>query len=99
VPDPVNPRRWIVRGRVQGVFYRVFTRDAARELGLRGWVRNLHDGTVEVRVGGDAGVLAAFRARLLQGPPSARVHAVDEVPLSDEPGDPAGAWTSFTIRP
>lgn len=38
----------VVKGRVQGVFYRAFARDIATQLGLKGWVRNLPDGNVEV---------------------------------------------------
>jgi acylphosphatase len=38
----------LIKGRVQGVFYRAFARDIATQLGLRGWVRNLSDGSVEV---------------------------------------------------
>ena len=45
--------RWIVTGRVQGVSYRYFTQQAARQLQLTGWVTNLDDGSVEVRVAGE----------------------------------------------
>ena len=73
--------RWIVRGRVQGVSYRYFTREAARRLELTGWVRNLADGSVEVRVAGDSEVLERFRQELLAGPRAARVDAISEEPL------------------
>ena len=85
--------RWIVRGRVQGVAYRWFSRAAARELGLVGWVRNLPDGTVEVAVRGDREVLQSFRERLLEGPPQARVDGIADVPLTEDPGG-----QSFQIR-
>ena len=75
--------RWIVKGRVQGVSYRYFTQQAARELELTGWVRNLPDGTVEVQVAGDEMVLERLRQQLLDGP---RFAAVDEIEV--EPLDP-----------
>jgi acylphosphatase len=81
-------RIW-VSGRVQGVGFRWFTRQAARELGgLAGRVRNLPDGRVEVEVAGDGARLEAFRARLRQGPPGARVTSLEEqeiipVPVGD----------------
>jgi acylphosphatase len=71
-------RIW-VSGRVQGVGFRWFTRQAARELGgLAGRVRNLPDGRVEIEVAGESDRLEAFRARLRQGPPGARVTGLEE---------------------
>jgi acylphosphatase len=71
-------RRWIVAGRVQGVYFRAFTQDRARELGVAGWVRNLPDGRVECVAAGAPAALAALRAALEKGPPAARVTAVEE---------------------
>lgn len=74
-------QRWLIRGRVQGVSFRWFTRGQAELLGtsggLRGTVRNLPDGRVEVVVHADARTLADFRGRLEQGPPAARVDGID----------------------
>ena len=70
-----------VTGRVQGVSYRYFTRAAARQLELSGWVKNLADGSVEVRVAGDSEVLERFRQELLAGPRQGRVDGVAEEPL------------------
>ena len=67
----------IVHGRVQGVNFRAYTAREAGRLRLRGWVRNLHDGTVEVRAVGDPGSLDALEQCLRQGPPSAHVVRVD----------------------
>jgi len=67
-------RRYIVRGRVQGVGFRMFTARVARELGLDGWVRNLPDGrSVEAVAGGDPKALEEFERRLREGPPNAFV--------------------------
>lgn len=84
-------RLW-VNGRVQGVGFRWFTRQAARELGLVGQVRNLPDGRLEVEVAGDGAQLEAFRARLRQGPPGARVSGLEEQEIS-----PIPAWDGFAI--
>ncbi len=73
--------RWIVTGRVQGVSYRYFTQQAARELQLTGWVKNLDDGSVEVRVAGDSEVLERFRRELLQGPRFGRVDGIEVEPM------------------
>ncbi len=71
-----------MRGRVQGVGFRWWTRHTAGELGLGGTVRNARDGTVEVEAVGPASSLAELRKALLEGPPGAHVQAVDET----EPG-------------
>lgn len=68
--------RYVIHGRVQGVFYRASTVEKARELRLHGWVRNLPDGRVEVVARGDASNLAALASWLWEGPPSARVDGV-----------------------
>jgi acylphosphatase len=69
--------RWIIRGKVQGVFYRATARDKALELGLTGWVRNLEDGSVEAMATGTEAQLDAFAAWCAQGPPRAVITAVD----------------------
>lgn len=66
-----------LRGRVQGVGFRWFVREQARALGLSGWVRNRHDGSVEVLAIGEAGALERFRDLLCTGPPGARVSEVE----------------------
>ena len=62
-----------VRGRVQGVSFRFYTRDQAVGLGLTGWVSNRDDGSVEVVAEGARPALDRLLAWLRQGPPSARV--------------------------
>jgi acylphosphatase len=68
----------IVHGRVQGVGYRASTFDEARQLGLAGWVRNRHDGTVEVLAEGSEANLRSFLAYLHRGPWAAEVTSVIE---------------------
>ncbi len=67
----------IVRGVVQGVGFRFFVQRQARGLGLRGWVRNRPDGTVEVWAEGRRDALLALLKALRQGPPHAYVEAVE----------------------
>lgn len=69
-------RHYIVEGRVQGVFFRVSTRDRAQDIGLRGWVRNLPDGRVEAVACGDEAQLDSFELWLKQGPDMALVSEV-----------------------
>ena len=76
--------RWIVTGRVQGVYYRYFTREEASRLGLAGWVKNLPDGSVEAQVQGSPDKIEALRARLRQGPPMAVVDAISEEDLGPD---------------
>ena len=70
-------RRARVHGAVHGVGFRFFAQRAARELGVKGWVRNLTDGSVETLVEGEAAAVAEYLARLERGPASARVDRVD----------------------
>jgi acylphosphatase len=70
-------RGFRVWGRVQGVFFRVWTRELAAGLGLRGAVRNLSDGSVEAWAEGTAEVLDHFQEKLWEGPPSSRVEEVE----------------------
>ena len=62
-----------ITGRVQGVYFRGWTRGQAQRLGLRGWVRNLRDGRVEVLAKGDVAALEEFQKLLWQGPSFSRV--------------------------
>jgi len=80
--------RFIVSGRVQGVYFRQSTADQARQLGLDGWVRNLPDGRVEGLAAGAAAALQQLRSWLDQGPPAARVERVEwhAAPESPAPG-------------
>jgi len=79
-----HARRFLVRGRVQGVGFRWFVEREAHILGVAGWVRNNADGAVEVLAQGTQDQLSALSGRLHQGPRAARVDQVEEceVPLS-----------------
>jgi acylphosphatase len=87
--------RLLVEGRVQGVGYRYFAARAARELGVRGWVRNLVDGRVEAEAAGNPAAVRAFVERLREGPPHGRVDRVDVREVDEEEGIDEG----FEIRP
>lgn len=82
-----------IHGRVQGVFFRGWSIETARAMGLVGWVRNRRDGTVEALVAGDPVAVAAFVALCHQGPDAARVDRIDEEDA------PAEALSSFDGRP
>jgi len=72
-------RRFVVRGRVQGVGFRWFVEREAHMLGIAGWVRNNADGSVEVLAVGSRDQLSGLRSRLRQGPRAARVDDVQEL--------------------
>ena len=74
----VNARRWLVRGRVQGVGYRWFAQKAAAGLGLSGYSRNLDDGRVEVYAAGAKAKLDELAGMLHRGPRWADVRGVEE---------------------
>jgi acylphosphatase len=87
-------RRYVVSGRVQGVGFRFFVRDAAAREGIAGWVRNQDDGSVEIEAQGDAEALTRFEMAVRRGPRGARVDdvAVDLAPAS-------ATRRTFTIEP
>ena len=74
-----------IYGRVQGVWYRGWTVDQARQLGLDGWVRNVRDGTVEALVAGPPAAISDMIARCRVGPSAAVVDTV-ETKDADDPG-------------
>ncbi|PIR19880.1 MAG: acylphosphatase [Deltaproteobacteria bacterium CG11_big_fil_rev_8_21_14_0_20_47_16] len=67
----------IIRGRVQGVFFRAATQEKAEELGLMGWVRNQPDGSVECVAQGSQETLQQLLQWLHKGPPAAKVTQVE----------------------
>ena len=76
--------RLVIRGRVQGVGYRVAIAEAASALGVAGWARNRRDGTVEALVQGDNVVVERLLAWCRRGPPGARVAEVTAIALEAE---------------
>ena len=86
-------RRFVVRGRVQGVGFRWFVEREAHVLGVSGWVRNNADGSVEVLAQGTRDQLLGLRSRLRQGPRAARVDEVEESEVG-----PVAGLSSFRIE-
>jgi len=91
--SPTFARRFVVRGRVQGVGFRWFVEREAHILKIAGWVRNNPDGSVEILAMGTQDQLAGLRSRLQEGPRAARVDDVEhfEAELIAE-------LTSFRVR-
>jgi acylphosphatase len=93
MPDPAPPvlaaRRVRVEGRVQGVGFRHACVIEARALGLTGWVRNRHDGSVEVMLQGPPGDVERILAWLHRGPAAARVTRVVALDAAPE------SWPGF----
>ena len=85
--------RATVHGRVQGVFFRSFVERWAEQLKLTGEVRNLRDGTVEVKAEGERLQLEKLLDYLRTGPPPARVDRVET-----EWGEYTGNYTGFAVR-
>jgi acylphosphatase len=84
-------RRAVISGRVQGVGFRFFAQRAARDNSIRGWVRNLPDGSVETVAEGDEDAVALYLESLRRGPMGARVTGLSAVEV------PANNYTSFEI--
>ena len=83
----------IVAGRVQGVFFRAYTRDAAVKLGLSGWVRNRPDGSVEALIEGEKTAVDKMVQWLYKGSP----HSLVETVLATEE-QPVGDTDTFEIH-
>ena len=86
-------RRYVVRGRVQGVGFRWFVEREAHILGIVGWVRNNADGSVEVLAMGTRDQLTGLRSRLREGPRAARVDDIEEFET-----EPVNGLTTFRIE-
>ena len=82
----------IIKGKVQGVFYRDSARKEALKLGLSGWIRNMPDGSVEAMASGEEDQLLAFVTWCKDGPPLAKVTEV--IQRLAEPQ----AFNSFSIK-
>jgi acylphosphatase len=91
----MGTRQIRVSGRVQGVGYRYALRDKARRLGVRGWVRNRSDGTVEAFLDGDDAAINALIAWARRGP---RLAQVDEV-REESAAPPERSYPDFEIWP
>ena len=82
-----------IEGRVQGVGYRANTRRMANQLGLKGWVRNLRDGRVEIIAEGDEEMIDRLIQWCYRGPTSAYVSKV-----TIEKGEPTGEFNGFKVK-
>ena len=82
--------RFVVHGRVQGVGFRWWVWRQATRLGLRGFARNLRDGSVEVIAEGSDSDLAELEHALAQGPPAAQVERVEKSQVPHEVAGPNG---------
>jgi acylphosphatase len=92
-------RQVTISGRVQGVGYRAFVEHQARLHHLEGWVRNRRDGSVEALFAGPADVVTDMVERCRRGPLSARVDAVNEVPVNPDALNLRRAGDRFSVLP
>jgi len=92
-------RHIIVRGRVQGVGYRAFVEDEARQRGLRGWVRNRRDGSVEAVFAGLHKVVEDMIEACRRGPFSARVNELAQREGTEADLSTRAAGDSFSVLP
>ncbi|KAK9079383.1 hypothetical protein SSX86_001054 [Deinandra increscens subsp. villosa] len=83
---PIKTVKVVIKGRVQGVFYRDWTVENATELGLKGWVRNRRDGSVEALFSGRDDKVGEMQERCRRGPPSAMVTGLHVDPVTEDPG-------------
>lgn len=89
---PVIRRRVLISGVVQGVWFRAYTKEAAQDADVTGWVRNLHDGRVEAVFEGEEENVQQAVDWCYQGSPGSRVK---NVVVMDEP--PSGEFNDFRI--
>jgi acylphosphatase len=88
----VIARRFLIEGRVQGVGYRFHVVRAAADRGIRGWVRNLPDGRVEIFAEGEVRELDTFREEVRRGPGHALVRSLNEIEET-----PDGRFAGFDV--
>lgn len=86
-------RKFLISGAVQGVGYRYFAQRSSARHQIRGYVKNLEDGRVEVVAEGPAKAVDAFRHDLAAGPTHSKVQGVEEIVL-----DPSGRYSAFRIE-
>ncbi len=82
----ITARKWVVRGRVQGVGFRYFARLQAERLSLTGWIENKPDGTVETFAQGVMEDIERMEAALWKGPRQADVRKVEGFDAPPESG-------------
>jgi acylphosphatase len=86
-------RKFLISGRVQGVGFRYFTQRTSARHQVRGYVKNLADGRVEVLAEGNPTAVEAFRHDLAAGPTHSRVGEIEELVI-----EPTGAYSTFRIE-
>jgi acylphosphatase len=86
-------RKFLISGEVQGVGFRYFAQRSSARHQVRGYVRNLDDGRVEVHAEGDPKSVEEFRLDLAAGPTHSRVTDVEEIVL-----EPSGRYSAFRIE-
>ena len=86
-------RKYLISGEVQGVGYRFFAQRSSARHQIRGYVKNLDDGRVEVFAEGKPAAVENFRQDLAAGPVHARVTVLEELVL-----EPSGHYTNFRIE-
>ena len=92
-------RHVLIHGRVQGVGYRAWTEDAARELGLQGWVRNRSNGAVEAVFAGSGEDVAKMIEACRQGPYGAHVTGIDQRPGTSDDLAMRRTGEEFSVLP
>jgi acylphosphatase len=90
---PIRTVHVLIEGRVQGVYYRAWTEQTARELGLHGWVKNRRGGAVEAVFSGDPVAVDTMLRRCEEGPPDALVASVTVIAEGGSVPD------GFSVRP
>ena len=83
-----------ISGRVQGVGFRHFTMKNAQDLNIKGWVKNMRDGTVEAVIAGAQKNIEEMVDRLKEGPRTARVDSIEKLDEEIEPSE----YSDFSIR-
>ena len=86
-------RKFLISGDVQGVGFRFFVQRSSARHQVRGYVKNLDDGRVEVLAEGNSKAVDAFRLDLAAGPTNSRVTVVEELVL-----EPSGLYSAFRIE-